>query len=543
MRLVPILSLCPSRLRTQTKGLGSWVTALILTCGSLWQPAQAAPALNDAIRFLEQSSFGPTPASIAQVRKAGIKAYLNKQFDAPQSPPPELSPWPDQVPTDCDSVCRREHYSIYPLQRRFFKNALTAEDQLRQRVAFALNQIFVVSALDGNLRQPDRMWPYLEILERQAFGSFRELIKEITLNAAMGRYLDMVGNRANAPNENYARELLQLFTIGVNKLNIDGTEKRDAKSNPIPSYSQETVETFARVFTGWVFAPTFSDGVTNYRDPMVIGNPKNHDVGEKKLLNDYVLAAGGTALDDLESALDNIVAHPNVAPFISKQLIQHLVTSNPPRAYVGRVAQVFKRSSGNMKAVIRAILLDPEARNSTPSRRFGHLREPVLWITQLLRAFDTNETSTDFILGEAYLPTNLRMGQDVYRSPSVFNFFPPDYIAPNGTLLGPEFAIASTQAAFARANFAYETIFHKMPISTDRPKGSWLEFSAWTPHAADPVKLVKGLHRLMLHGNMKPAMLEGITAAVAAIPETDPVARVREAVYLIAVSPQYLIAR
>ena len=525
--------------------LRSWIAALTLIGAALWQPAQAAASASDAVRFLDQSSFGPTLESITRVRKSGIKAYLKQQFDAPQSTSSELSLWPDQPPADCpaNSVCRRDHYSMYPLQRRFFHNARTGQDQLRQRVAFALNQIFVVSALDSALRLPTRMWPYLEILERRAFGNFRQIMEEVTLNAAMGRYLDMVGNKANAPNENYARELLQLFTIGVNELNIDGTEKRDGKGKLIPAYSQDTVEAFARVFTGWVFAPAYSTGVANYRDPMIPGNPNNHDSGEKHLLNGYVLAAGGTAVTDLDAALDNVFAHPNVAPFISKQLIQHLVTSNPSPAYVGRVARVFKRSSGDMKAVIRAVLLDPVARSSAPSKRFGYLREPVQWITQLLRAFNTGEASTDFILGETYLPSNLRMGEDIYRSPSVFNFFPPDNLAPSGELLGPEFAIASTPAVFARANFAFEVVYQKMPTGTNRPKGSWLEFSSWLPQAANPDKLVKGLNRLMLHGTMTPAMRKAIVAAVGQIPVTDPLARVREAVYQVAISPQYLIAR
>jgi uncharacterized protein (DUF1800 family) len=506
-------------------------------------PVAAAPSTGDTIRLLEQSTFGATPKLIEHVREVGFDAYLQEQFSAPASAPPQADPWPDRVPADCDATCRRDHYSMYPLQVRFFRNALTGQDQLRQRVAFALNQIFVTSALDGALRQPARMWPYLEILERQAFGNFRDLMKEVTLNPAMGRYLDMVGNKANAPNENYARELLQLFTVGLNQLNENGTEKRDAQGNAIPTYSQDTISDFARVFTGWVLAPAIATGTANYRDPMVPGVARNHDAGEKTLLRGKILAAGGTAESDLEAALDNIFADPNVAPFVSKQLIQHLVTSNPPPAYVARVARVFKRSQGDMKATVRAILLDPVARDATPPKSFGALREPVLWITQLLRSFEVDDTTTDFVLGESYLPADSRMGEDVYRAPSVFNFFPPDQTTPSGASLGPEFALSSTTAVYARSNLAYQLVYQKMPTTANRPKGTWIDLTRWQRLAADPRKLVKALDKLMMHGTMPAGMRATLLKQLRTIPQADSLGRVREAVYLTATSPQYQIAR
>jgi uncharacterized protein (DUF1800 family) len=294
------------------------------------------PTIPQTVRFLEQATFGPTPGLIAYVRHVGFEAYLHEQFAARRHGHPDLGLWPSTPPATCDAVCQRDNYSMYPLQRRFFQNALTRHDQLRQRVAFALNQIFVISGAHPELRLPSRMQPYLDVLDQHAFGSFRELLTDITLNAGMGRYLDMVDNHRSAPNENYARELLQLFSIGVNMLNDDGTPRLDAAGAEIPTYDQATITAFARVFTGWTFAPSPVAGVTNYAAPMVPAAAGAHDTDPKTLLNGVTLPGGRDAITDLHDALDNVFAHPNVAPFISKNLIQHLVTSNPsPTTFAG----------------------------------------------------------------------------------------------------------------------------------------------------------------------------------------------------------------
>ncbi len=504
----------------------------------------APPSTADSVRFLEQATFGPAPDLIAHVQQIGFAALLKEQFNLPLPIYPNLGLWPPKPPDNCKADCKLNNYTMYPLQVRFFRNALTAPDQLRQRVAFALNQTFVVSAQDNALRLPSRMLPYLQILDRQAFGNFRQLLTEITLNPAMGIYLDTTGNRAEAPNENYARELLQLFTIGVNELNPDGTLKLDAHGNPIPTYTQETITAFARVFTGWVLAPPPQPGIFNFFDPMVPGGPRGHDTGEKQLLNGVTLPAGRSAEVDLQDALDNIFAHPNVAPFISKNLIKHLVTSNPTPAYVGRVATVFTATGGDMKSVIRAILLDPEARDGSGANPdAGHLREPVLWITSLLRAFQTTEATTDFVLGESFLPPQFHMAEDLFRAPSVFNFFPPDYVIPGESLTGPEFAIQSTSTALARTNFAYAVTYQKLGPGPYMPKGTWLDLSVLLPSAGNPNKLVNMLNSLMLHGTMTTDMHTVIETSVASIPASNPTARVQDAVYLVATSPQYLIER
>jgi uncharacterized protein (DUF1800 family) len=436
---------------------------------------------------------------------------------------------------------------MYPLQVGAFRAFVTSPDQLRLRVAFALNQIFVVSAVDGSLRLPSRMLPYLQVLVDGAFGNFRQLLTDITLNPAMARFLDTVGNNRAAPNENYARELLQLFTIGVDELNPDGTPRLDGSGQRIASYDQATITALASVFTGWVFAPARTQGVANYLSPLVSGNPNAHDTQAKTLLNGVTLPAGRDAASDLRDTLDNIFAHPNVGPFVSKRLIQHLVTSNPSPAYVARVAAVFRTTGGAMKAVIRAILLDQEARTD-PSQAtssnpvYGHLREPVLWISALLRAF-TGRVVTDHVLSDSFLPTGLQMGQDLFRAPSVFNFYPPDYVVAGESILGPEFAIYSTSTALARANFAYQVIYRTMPTGLDRPTGTWIDLSGLEPIANDPTGLVDTLNGFGLHGRMSPEMRNAIITSVAAIPASNPIGRLRNAIYLLVTSPQYLVQR
>jgi uncharacterized protein (DUF1800 family) len=527
--------------------VGRWLVAMLLG-GGLWlptpYPADAGPSRADVVRFLEQTTFGPTPELIAHVLEVGLEGFLEEQFGQPAPSYPDLGAWPDPAPMTCDAICLRDNYSVYPLQRRFFQNALTGPDQLRQRVAFALSQIFVVSAQDGNLRLPSRMLPYLEVLDRNAFGNFRQLMRDITLNPAMGRYLDMVGNNRTAPNENYARELLQLFTVGVDLLSLDGLPLSDWFGNRLSTYDQDAVTAFARVFTGWVFAPPTTAGVVNYAQPMVPGSPNAHDTGAKTLMDGVILPAGHSAATDLEDGLDNIFMHPNVGPFVSRNLIQHLVTSNPSGPYVERVATVFRQTGGDLKAVVRAIVLDPEARDDPAAQpTYGHLREPVLWITSLLRAFGVTGATTDFVLGDSFLPGDVRLNEDLFRPPSVFSFFPPGYVIAGEGIKGPEFALQSTTTAIARTNFAYDVIYKRMPTSPDRPMGTWLDLSPLTPLAAEPGQLVDTLDQLLLHGSMTTEVRDVVRTSVSSLPASDALGRVRNAVYLIVTSPQYLVER
>ncbi len=489
-----------------------------------------------ADRFLEQSTFGPTSASMSQLEQTGFTAFLNDQFTQP------MSTYPDPASTV---------NTLTSTQQVFFTNALTGNDQLRQRVALALSEIWVTS---GNTIPPQGMAPYMRLLTQDAFANYRTIMFDVTLSPAMGRFLDMVNNdkpnvAANThANENYARELLQLFTLGLYLTNQDGSLQLDSTGNPIPTYDQNAVQSFARAFTGWTY-PTVSGSTPQIHNPPnwlgpMVAFESNHDTQPKTLLGGATLSAGQTSLQDLNGALDNIFNQPNIAPFVCKQLIQHLVTSNPSPAYVKRVADVFVNGNfqsfgsgqrGDMQAVIAAILLDPEARRgdspSTANPADGHLREPILFIANLLRAFGAASDGV-FPVSSA---TN--MSQQPLFAPSVFNFFPPDFQIPGTNMLGPEFDLQTTAVTLVRVNFVNSFVFG--PIGA----GTTVDFTPWATLAADPNQLVDGLNTLLLHGTLSTSARSSIITAVNAVPSgsTQNMLRAKTAIYLIASSSQYQV--
>jgi uncharacterized protein (DUF1800 family) len=557
----------------------SLIFSLASTLGAV-PLASAQPSAADTMRFLEQSTFGPTPELVARVQQIGFEAFLAEQLSAPMADYPELPFWPQTRPTSCTGDCQRDNYTYYQLQRHFFTNALYGQDQLRQRVAFALGQILVTSQVDVPL--PSWMRGYQQLLYSNAFGNFRQLLYDVTLNPTMGRFLDMLNNRcqrrtppdvnvcrnglAAQPNENYAREILQLFSIGTFLLNQDGTRKLDGNGNPIATYDQKTVEEFARVFTGWILAPALpgpegiGGTVPNYRDPMRVrvsgGFEDYHDKGAKTLLNGFQLPGGQSQTQELNAAIDNIALDPNVAPFISKQLIQHLVTSNPSPAYVARISAVFTANANSptqLYDVVRAILLDTEARGDfidpATQPNYGKLREPVQFITNLLRAF--NATS-DGVLNSLNVSGSsigsADMSQDVFNAPSVFSFYPPTARVPGeNAALGPQFAIFSSLTSLRRANFANRVVFSTIPAAPpNRPTGTSIDLSSWVPLANNPELLIDALNGLLLHGAMSQEMRQSVTTAVTSIPVTPASnlrLRVQTAIYLIVTSSQYQVQR
>jgi uncharacterized protein (DUF1800 family) len=540
----------------------------------------AQPSSADTIRFLEQSTFGPTNDLITHVQQVGWESFLNEQLAVPTANYPDLPFWPQTRPTSCTGDCQRDNYTLYQLQRHFFTNALSGQDQLRQRVAFALGQILVTSAVDVPL--PSWMRGYQQLLYSEAYGNFRQLLYDVTLNPAMGRFLNMVNNRCQTrtppdanvcrnglksqPNENYAREILQLFSIGTFVLNQDGTRAVDGSGNAIPTYDQNTVEQFARVFTGWVLAPALpgpSDvggTVPNYRDPMVLhkdsqGREDYHDQGPKTLLSGVQLPGGQSADQELNAAIDNIADHPNVAPFISKQLIQHLVTSNPSTAYVQRIASVFvatRTSATQLFEVVRAILLDDEARGDSkdPSTfpSYGKLREPVQFITNILRAFNAQSDGVlDSLNVGGSAIGSADMNQDVFNAPSVFSFYPPTARVPGESVLGPQFVLFSSLTSLRRDNFVNRVIFSTIPAAPpNRPNGTSIDLSAWIALADDPNILIDTLNTLLLHGTMSDDMRQSVMTAVTSIPaanDSNRRMRVQTAIYLILTSSQYQVQR
>ena len=502
------------------------------------------PSLGDLVRFLEQSTFGTSPALISHVQQIGVGAFLTEQFSLPSTGWPYIGPTPSNVPATCNSVCQRDAYSMYQLQNRLYLNAMYGNDQLRQRVIWALHQLFVVSGRDINVAN----WylQYILTLDRNAFGNYRQLLYEITLNPAMGKYLDMATSTKNNPNENYAREILQLFSIGTELLNPDGTSILDINGDPLPSYDQTTVTNFAKVFTGWQLAPNVAPGTPDYTTPMV-ANATNHDTTSKTLLNGLVTTAGQTALQDLNTALDNIFNHQNTAPFIARHFIHQLVTSNPSPAYIGRVAAVFANNGagvrGDLAAVVQAVLLDPEARGAVQyDPNYGHLREPVLFLCNLLRAFNPRSanlsTGSDGVVnGQA-----VAMGQDAWRPPTVFSYYPADYLLPGSTtVLAPEFGVLQATTALKRANFVNTMVFSSIPVGTNVPNGTAIDISVLVSLAGNATTLVDYLNQVLMHGAMSTTMQNDVIAAVNAVAATNPTLRAQQALYLVATSSQYQV--
>ena len=515
----------------------------------------------DRTRFMEQATFGPTTDLDQRIRRIGLRTWLAGQFDAsyPTFAYPNLALMPGNVPADCDTICRRDFYSQYPLQNWFYKEAFYGDAQLKHRVAWSLSQLWVVSGVDT--QQASWMIAYHQLLSKNAFGNYRDLMTDITLNPTMGNYLNMAGSTKNNPNENFAREILQLFNVGLFMLNQNGTLKLDGSGNPIPTYTQDTVNNFTKVFTGWTLCettavcPNRTAGAPNYKDPMLL-NQNNHDVTAKTLL-DYpnpvskTLPAGQNGATDLAQALDNIFNHPNVAPFVSRNLIQQMVTSDPTPAYVGRVAAAFNNNGsnvrGDMKAVIRAILLDPEARgNVKTNANYGKLREPVQLATNLMRQFDVQSATaggqSDGYVNQIISP----MGQNTFNSPTVFNYYSPEYTVPGTALNGPEFGILTTGTAIARANFANTMVYGKVNTGTNAPTGTSINLTEMQALAtADTTgnRLLDALNTKMLHGTMSAQMKSTILTAVQAVPSSSPLARAQAAIYLVATSSQYQVQR
>lgn len=484
-----------------------------------------------ARRFLEQAAFGPTPTDAANVQSLGFQGWLNQQFTTP-------------TVSSYSSITSSQG----GMPALFLTNAVMNSDQLRQRVAFALSQIFVTSI--AKLIWNDNMVLYQDMLLNDAFTNYRQIMADVTLSPAMGQYLDMANNAmANSAtgslaNENYARELMQLFTIGTQMLNQDGSVQI-SNGLPIPTYSQSTIGEFARVYTGWTYAPAAGQPVQwnayiTSNGPMV-PYPAEHDSGSKQLLNGYVSPAGITPLQDLNNALDNIFNHPNVGPFVGKLLIQHLVKSNPSPAYISRVAAAFNDNGqgvrGDMQAVLTAILVDPEARandsGGSDQATDGHLQEPALFIAGMIRAFGGQmSTQNDF-------PWDLvNLDQDLFNSPSVFNYYSPTYAVPGTSLLGPEFEIHTPNNAIWRANVVAGLFSQWANPVQNYGTGTMVDLTAFVPLASTPATLVSALDLTLTHGTMPAGMKSQIVSAITADTGAA-LQRVEHASYLILTSSYY----
>ena len=516
-------------------------------------PLSTAQRQADAVRLLAQSTFGATDALVAHVMAVGTSAFVDEQLAASGSRYSSNKYVPAGgaaffCPTDPDPYCYRNYYSLFQLQTDFFRNALANDDQLRQRVAFALSQIFVTSGLDIN--EAYGMAIYQQIFLDNAFGNYEALMTKVTLASVMGDYLNMVNNdkpvAGTNPNENYARELLQLFSIGLWEQKLDGTLLLDANGQPIPTYDQSTVEGFAHVFTGWTYPLLPGQPPRTHNPKNFVGDmtavASNHDTGAKQLLNDAIAPAGLSMDADLATAIRNVFLNPNIAPFVSRQLIQKLVTGDPSPQYVARVATVFNSNGqgvrGDLKAVVRAILTDPEARGAAKlDPAYGKLREPVLYVTGAARGVNTKSDGVYFGAASAVL------GQSVFYAPSVFNHYPPDYLVPGTSLIGPEFALQNASTYINRDNVANQLVFGTIaPLATyPGATGTQPDWSALSTVAGSATALIDRLDALLLHGTMSATMRSGLATAINA--STDPLTRAKTAYYLVVTSSDCQVER
>ena len=466
------------------------VTSAMLNLAN--ETAASPPSAKAAARFLMQAAFGPDglkpsdtngiPQNVADVMQLGFAGWIDDQFSRPVC---KLEPFVNYATENNilqgDNIKKQTAWwnRVMGVTKIRPDDANTVQpDFLRQRIGFALSQLFVVSDRPETLAvQPAGLANYYDMLLNDAFGNFRTLLFDVTLHPVMGVYLSHLLNKKAAnnifPDENYAREVMQLFSIGLWKLNQDGTRQLDGQGQPIPTYNNSNITEFARVFTGLGYAgnPNYSLYPQNFLAPMKLWDTY-HDCDAKTLLNGVTLPArtpsnpdvGTATLADINGAIDCLFNHPNVGPFIGRQLIERLVTSNPSPAYISRVAAVFADNGqgvrGDMKAVIKAILLDTEARDpakmSDPT--FGKLREPFLRCVNLAHAFNASAQAGYYALDSFYLDHV----EEPMRSPSVFNFYQPSYSPPgllnNAGLFAPEFQIINAGSAITAPNYFYNAI-------------------------------------------------------------------------------------
>jgi len=469
-------------------------------------------------RFLEQSSFGPTPATLAHAQQVGLSAYLDEQFAAAETP--------IFVPSD-NSMGALRQWVLY--------NYTAAPDQLRQRVAYSLGQIVVTSA--NKLVYADESIPWLRLLSQHAFGNYRDLLRDITMSPSMGKYLDLANSMkpglAGGANENYPRELMQLFTIGLWQLNQDGSQLL-VNGNPVPTYDQQTVRQVALALTGWTYAtaPGATPQTNNWEyfgAPMET-RPASHDTTAKSFLG-CSLPAGQSVQQDLDGVLDCLMSHPNMAPFIATRLIRSLVTSNPSPGYIQRVADVFAgrtgAAPGDLQATIRAILMDAEARQDSATVNQGRLKEPIVQVAGFLRVLNGQFTSSQQL---DYLFDN--MSQSILAPPSVFNWFSPLYHVPGSALFGPEFQIYSPTEATLRGNLLYSLLSYPASDAT-------FDLSPFQPYGNDMPNLVEAVNQALLYGRMPAAMKQALITAAA--PGYDAATRIQTVLYLTALSGQYAV--
>ena len=504
----------------------------------------------DASRFLAQSSMGATRDQIARVQAIGYSAWIDEQFSASVS----TSRWDWLVANGYNAAINKNSEAGF--DSAAWLKMLSAPDTLRQRVTLALSEI-MVAAIDGFVGAGWRSFSaaaYLDLLEANAFGNYRTLLQAVSTSAPMGEFLTFRGNvKYNAttgalPDENYAREVMQLFTIGLVQLNLDGTPKL-LNGALQETYGLDDITGLARVFTGWDYDLAGGDTSTpDFKRRPMLQIASRHELGAKTFLGTTILA-GTDGVNSLRLALDALFAHANIAPFISRQLIQRLVCSNPTPAYVARVATVFSNDGsgvkGNLKAVIKAILLDTEARTLTSATTgsFGKLREPMLRFTAWARAWNVSSPSGAWAIGNTSDPAT-RLGQSPLRSPTVFNFFRPGYVPPNSAiasagLVAPEFQITNESTVIGYVNYMQRAV----SVGVGDVKAN---YSLLLPLADTAQSLVDELNTVLAAGQLNAASLASITSAVNSMPsgtDANRNNRIYAALTLVLAAPEFIVQK
>lgn len=532
------------------------------------EPSPDAITSMDASRFLQQATFGATEGSIAEVQRLGYSNWLDAQLAMPASLHlPEMDRYArfrgaqgdttygvnlEQRPGELPFAEMRTHDRHYV----WWTQAIKAPDQLRQRIAFALSEILVISDRGSDLsRYPRGTTHYYDLLVKHAFGNYRQLLEDISLNPMMGIWLTHVRSSKESPDENYPRELMQLFSIGLAQLNQDGTLKLGSNGKAQPTYDQDIILDLSRALTGWTFAgsqsfySTPSTGVDSIAP--LIAFEEEHDRGAKTLLGGEVLPAGQTAEQDLQSVIDNVFAHPNVGPFICRRLIQRLVTSNPSPAYLFRVAGVFNDNGhgvrGDLGAVVKAILLDPEARVRDDSAGAGKLKEPIMRLASLFRACYSEPSSNPPTLGRFVLnDTTSQYGQAPLSAATVFNFFEPDF-SPAGPLVdaglyGPEFQIVTETTAVDMANHLYDGIRYGFAVDRSQVDYLRLNLAAIIARVSNSNALIDYLEVLLIGRPLASASRAELSKIVSQY-QDDPEAAAESILQTIVAIPEFAVQR
>lgn len=542
----------------------------------------------EAARFLTQSTFGPTPQSISDLSNVGYRAWLNSQFSLPL-PAKSYVAYSDERNAAWMARNASSRVGSGDILNHFWRNAVTGPDQLRQRVAFALSEIFVVSFNDKCGDQNARgMADYYDMLGRQAFGTYRDLLEAVAMHPIMGCYLSHIHNTkedattGRVPDENFAREIMQLFSIGLYGLNDDGSMIQGA-NGPTLTYTQTDIGGLAKVFTGFSWNCPLPDddgcfdrgssyaGMVSNTDRWsgrMLAYPRYHSTSAKTFLGQTLPAQSSPSPSaSLKFALDILAQHPNVGPFIGKQLIQRLVTSNPSPAYVQRVAQAFKASNGSLRAMVHAILLDPEARDlalamNTP--HFGKVREPILRLSAALRALDARSDTGDYLVGQTS-ETAYALGQAPLFSPSVFNFFRPGYAPPKSNtsdsgLVAPELQITDEISVAGYTNYMRQMLVSGIgqagyfgdglngvmrgdvrPGYVEHPNHEWRQL------AETPTALVNAIDQRLLYGTMSATLKQDLVDVATDIRDPNAATRQNQRLWLTLLitlaSPEFLVQR